>query len=149
MQQIGATEWQSCAFGSIIQWKELREIFASSLCWNFKLQERCRKLFFYQIQLSSILKWLMHYLSRPLVVQENDKDHCGFYFMPYETVRRYTMQFQQFFVNSFDIDWDPRSYLSNKDKNPGFNFTLLEKSTRYQNANNFDGPFPNVHVVHT
>ncbi|KAI9995457.1 hypothetical protein PInf_012522 [Phytophthora infestans] len=38
-------------------------------------------------------------------VKENDTDRCGFYFIPHVALRRWIAQFQDFFVNSFDIQW--------------------------------------------
>lgn len=80
-------------------------------------------------------------------VNENDTDRCGFYFIPYEALRHWIMQFQGFFVNSFDIAWDPRSYIANRDKYPEFDYTLLEASTKRQNHSEFLGPFPNAKVI--
>ncbi|OQR93357.1 hypothetical protein THRCLA_08461 [Thraustotheca clavata] len=75
-------------------------------------------------------------------IRLNDPDRCGFYFMPYEAIRRFISQFQGFYVNSFDIEWGAQSYLINREKFPHLDYTLLEKSTLFQHANHFDGPFP-------
>ncbi len=65
----------------------------------------------------------------------------------YNLVRHYIAQFGDFFVNSYDIDWDPRSYLANRAQYPNFNYSLLEQSTRQQRVYNFDGPHPYAKVV--
>lgn len=58
------------------------------------------------------------------------------------------MQFQGFFVNSFDIEWDPSSYAANKKEyGDDFDYTLLEASTKKQNTSRFLGPFPYAEVV--
>ncbi|CAI5743303.1 unnamed protein product [Peronospora destructor] len=54
------------------------------------------------------------YIARTLApvadeVKENDTDRCGFYFIPYVALRQWIAQFQGFFVNSFDIQWDPQA----------------------------------------
>lgn len=80
--------------------------------------------------------------------KENDTDRCGFYFIPYEALRKWIMQFQGFFVNSFEIEWDPRSYAANKgDYEDEFDYSLLEASTKKQNTSHFLGPFPYASVV--
>lgn len=79
---------------------------------------------------------------------ENDTDRCGFYFIPYEALRKWIMQFQGFFVNSFDVEWDPRSYAANKDDYAyAFDYELLEASTKKQNTSHFLGPFPYAQIV--
>ncbi|KAF0742966.1 hypothetical protein AaE_008574 [Aphanomyces astaci] len=80
-------------------------------------------------------------------VRANDPDRCGFYFMPYASIRQYIAQFQGFYVNSFDIEWAPQSFAANRHKFPHLNYTLLERSTRHQNRSSFDGPFPHARVV--
>jgi hypothetical protein len=91
------------------------------------------------------------YLSRRRPVENeirlNDPDICGFYFMPYESIRRYIAQFQGFYVNSFDIEWAPQSFYANRHHYRQFDYTLLRNSTRLQNRSRFDGPFPFAHVV--
>lgn len=80
--------------------------------------------------------------------KENDTDRCGFYFIPYEALRKWIMQFQGFFVSSFEIEWDPRSYAANKgDYEDEFDYSLLEASTKKQNTSHFLGPFPYASVV--
>ncbi|EQC31798.1 hypothetical protein SDRG_10587 [Saprolegnia diclina VS20] len=83
----------------------------------------------------------------PSEVRSNDPDRCGFYFMPYEAIRRYIAQFQGFYVNAFDIEWHPQSYLRHKAKYPHLNYDLLTQSTAFQHADDFDGPFPFAKVV--
>jgi hypothetical protein len=80
-------------------------------------------------------------------VQENDTDRCGFYFIPYVALRQWIAQFQGFFVNSFDISWDPQAYAANKDSYPQLDYSLLEASTKRQNHSEFLGPFPYAKVV--
>ncbi|RHY11349.1 hypothetical protein DYB25_010356 [Aphanomyces astaci] len=80
-------------------------------------------------------------------VRANDPDRCGFYFMPYASIRQYIAQFQGFYVNSFDIEWAPQSFAANRHKFPHLNYTLLKRSTRHQNRSSFDGPFPHARVV--
>jgi hypothetical protein len=80
-------------------------------------------------------------------VQENDTDRCGFYFIPYEALRHWISQFQGFFVNNFEIEWDPQSYAANKEEYPELDYTLLEKSTKKQHQDDFIGPFPNAKVI--
>ncbi|KAL3673459.1 hypothetical protein V7S43_001170 [Phytophthora oleae] len=80
-------------------------------------------------------------------VKENDTDRCGFYFIPYVALRRWIAQFQGFFVNSFDIEWDPQSYAVNKNLHPELDYSLLEASTKQQNHSDFLGPFPYAKVV--
>ncbi|RHY27624.1 hypothetical protein DYB32_006666 [Aphanomyces invadans] len=80
-------------------------------------------------------------------VRPNDPDRCGFYFMPYATIRQYIAQFQGFYVNSFDIEWATQSFGANRHKYPHLNYTLLDLSTHHQNHNKFDGPFPHARVV--
>ncbi|KAF1336196.1 hypothetical protein FI667_g723, partial [Globisporangium splendens] len=80
--------------------------------------------------------------------KENDTDRCGFYFIPYEALRKWIMQFQGFFVNSFEIEWDPSSYAANKKYfDDELDYTLLEASTKKQNTSHFLGPFPYASVV--
>ena len=85
----------------------------------------------------------------PEEVKENDTDRCGFYFIPYQALRQWIAQFQGFFVNSFEIEWDPRSYLANRGdyEDEGYDYTLLEESTKRQNTDDFDGPFPYAKVI--
>ncbi|OQR91602.1 hypothetical protein ACHHYP_04536 [Achlya hypogyna] len=85
--------------------------------------------------------------ASPKKVLENDTDRCGFYFISYDAVRRYTTQFGQFFVNSFDIEWADRSYLANKAKYPSYDYSLLAASTRKQNKDDFTGPHPFAKIV--
>ncbi|GMF27272.1 unnamed protein product [Phytophthora fragariaefolia] len=80
-------------------------------------------------------------------VKENDTDRCGFYFIPYVALRQWIAQFQGFFVNSFDIQWDPQSYAANKLQHLELDFSLLETSTKKQNHSEFLGPFPYAKVV--
>lgn len=80
-------------------------------------------------------------------IRENDTDRCGFYFIPYEALRRWIMQFQGFFVNSFEIEWDPQSYLANADDYDNLDYTLLKESTKKQNISDFSGPFPYASIV--
>lgn len=80
-------------------------------------------------------------------VKENDTDRCGFYFIPYVALRQWIAQFQGFFVNSFDIQWDPQSYIANKDLHPELDYSLLDASTKNQNHSEFLGPFPYAKVV--
>ncbi|EQC42579.1 hypothetical protein SDRG_00309 [Saprolegnia diclina VS20] len=84
---------------------------------------------------------------RPKTVLENDTDRCGFYFISYDAVRRYSTQFGQFFVNSFDIAWDDRSYAANKATYPAFDYSLLTSSTRKQHHDDFTGPHPFAEIV--
>ncbi|KDO22355.1 hypothetical protein SPRG_11307 [Saprolegnia parasitica CBS 223.65] len=84
---------------------------------------------------------------RPKTVRENDTDRCGFYFISYDAVRRYATQFGQFFVNSFDIVWDDRSFVANKAKHPAFDYSLLTSSTRKQHHDDFTGPHPFAELV--
>lgn len=88
-------------------------------------------------------------MRRPFAdqIKENDTDRCGFYFIPYEALRKWIMQFQGFFVNSFDIEWHPQSYLANQKDYPDADYTLLEASTKHQNHSSFVGPFPNAKVM--
>ncbi|KAF0705088.1 Aste57867_7141 [Aphanomyces stellatus] len=80
-------------------------------------------------------------------IRTNDPDRCGFYFIPYASIRQYIAQFQGFYVNSFEIEWAPQSFAANKHKYSHLNYTLLEKSTFHQNHNDFDGPFPHARIV--
>ncbi|KAF4043977.1 hypothetical protein GN244_ATG03854 [Phytophthora infestans] len=80
-------------------------------------------------------------------VKENDTDRCGFYFIPHVALRRWIAQFQDFFVNSFDIQWDSQSYAANKDAHPDLDYTLLESSTKTQNHSESLGPFPYAKIV--
>ncbi|KAG9402543.1 hypothetical protein AC1031_007153 [Aphanomyces cochlioides] len=79
---------------------------------------------------------------RPVEVYQNDPDLCGFYFLPYETVRRVSALFQGFFVTSFDVEWAPQSYAANQERYPHLDYSLLRASTKTQRGANFDGPFP-------
>ncbi|OQS01552.1 hypothetical protein ACHHYP_00562 [Achlya hypogyna] len=78
----------------------------------------------------------------PSEVRANDPDRCGFYFMPYEAIRRYIAQFQGFYVNAFDIEWHPQSYMRHEGEYPHLNYSLLKQSTAFQHRDDFDGPFP-------
>ncbi|ETV64213.1 hypothetical protein, variant [Aphanomyces astaci] len=84
---------------------------------------------------------------KPKVALANDVDRCGFYFFSYEAARQYLARFGQFFVNSFDIEWHPSSYVANADKFPSRNYTLLRQSTFRQNTDDFDGPHPYAKVI--
>lgn len=79
-------------------------------------------------------------------VKENDSDQCGFYFIPYVALRHWIAQFQGFFVNSFDIQWDPQSYAANKAEHPELDYSFLEISTKRHHSE-FLGPFPYAKVV--
>lgn len=79
--------------------------------------------------------------------KENDTDRCGFYFIPYEALRKWIMQFQGFFVNSFEIEWHPQSFAANKRAFRDLDYSLLEASTKTQNTSHFLGPFPYASVV--
>ncbi|RLN88944.1 hypothetical protein BBJ28_00024411 [Nothophytophthora sp. Chile5] len=83
----------------------------------------------------------------PEEAKENDTDQCGFYFIPYVALRQWIAQFQGFFVNSFDIKWDPQSFAANKALNPELDYSLLQASTKKQNHSEFLGPFPYAKVV--
>ncbi|OQS01573.1 hypothetical protein ACHHYP_00561 [Achlya hypogyna] len=88
-------------------------------------------------RLDGIAKVLM-----PRVTYANDADLCGFYFMPYETLRAYNARYKGLRVHSFDMTWDDQSYLANKAKFPQFDYRHLEASTRTQRQADFPGPFP-------
>ncbi|CAK4101878.1 unnamed protein product, partial [Aphanomyces euteiches] len=60
---------------------------------------------------------------------------------------RYLAQFGQFFIDSYDIEWNPSSYLANADKFPDLDYTLLNRSTFRQNKDDFVGPHPYAKVV--
>ncbi|RHY28024.1 hypothetical protein DYB32_006320 [Aphanomyces invadans] len=79
---------------------------------------------------------------QPMKTYPNDKDVCGFYFMPYETLRVYNARYKGFRVHSFHLDWDDRSYVANRARYPQHNYTLLELSTKTQRDTAFAGPFP-------
>jgi hypothetical protein len=78
----------------------------------------------------------------PSRVYENDKDVCGFYFLPYDTLRAYNARYKGLRIHSFDLEWANHSYVANKDAFPQYNYTLLELSTKTQRSGNFPGPFP-------
>ncbi|RHY29002.1 hypothetical protein DYB32_005537 [Aphanomyces invadans] len=61
--------------------------------------------------------------------------------------RRYLAQFGNFFVNGYDIEWNPSSYLANADKFPTLNYTLLQQSTFRQNKDDFVGPHPYAKAI--
>ncbi|KAF0695860.1 Aste57867_13380 [Aphanomyces stellatus] len=82
----------------------------------------------------------------PVETYKNDPDVCGFYFLPYETIRTVSALFDGFFVNNMDVNWAPQSYLANRAQFPQFDYSLLEASTKTQQVVDFDGPFPYAHV---
>ncbi|RHY28472.1 hypothetical protein DYB25_005728 [Aphanomyces astaci] len=82
----------------------------------------------------------------PDEVYENDSDLCGFYFLPYDTISQVSALFQGFFVNSFDVEWAPQSYVANREKFPHLDYSLVQASTFTQHSpDRFDGPFPFAH----
>ncbi|KAF0715542.1 hypothetical protein As57867_003315, partial [Aphanomyces stellatus] len=84
---------------------------------------------------------------KPKTALVNDPDRCGFYFISYAAVARYSSQFGQFFVDNYDIEWSPSSYVANQAQFSQFNYTLLKQSTLRQNKDDFVGPHPYASVV--
>ncbi|KAF0695861.1 Aste57867_13381 [Aphanomyces stellatus] len=78
----------------------------------------------------------------PVTTYPNDKDLCGFYFMPYETLRAYNARYKGLRVHSFHMEWADHSYVANKAKFPQYDYSLLERSTKTQRLADFAGPFP-------
>ncbi|GLD97008.1 hypothetical protein PINS_up005691 [Pythium insidiosum] len=113
--------------------------------WEYSVEQHISR----EICLKPMLEIDIARTLRPVdeEVRENDTDRCGFYFIPYEALRHWIAQFQGFFVNSFDIEWDPQSYLANADSYPDVDYTLLKQSTKTQNISDFLGPFPYASIV--
>ncbi|KAJ0407829.1 hypothetical protein P43SY_008290 [Pythium insidiosum] len=113
--------------------------------WEYSVEQHISR----EICLKPMLEIDIARTLRPVEeeVRENDTDRCGFYFIPYEALRHWIAQFQGFFVNSFDIEWDPQSYLANADSYPDVDYTLLKQSTKKQNISDFLGPFPYASIV--
>ncbi|KDO22185.1 hypothetical protein SPRG_12681 [Saprolegnia parasitica CBS 223.65] len=78
----------------------------------------------------------------PRVAYINDPDLCGFYFMPYETLRAYNARYKGLRIHSFDMTWADSSFVANKAKFPQYDYTLLKASTKTQRRADFPGPFP-------
>ena len=97
--------------------------------------------------LEPMLVQTLAYIVTPVKVLVNDPHTCGFYFFPYEVVREYVTSFESFYVNSFDIQWHPSSYLANAATFPQFDYTLLNESMGKQREYPFDGPFPFAHPI--
>ncbi|GAB1227459.1 hypothetical protein ENUP19_0340G0040 [Entamoeba nuttalli] len=72
---------------------------------------------------------------------QNNEDYCGFHIWPYSYIER-NQKYRGFFdVIHFDITWDDRSYLANKEK--GFDYQYIDSSTKNQaDFPEFIGPEP-------
>ena len=85
------------------------------------------------------------YLFMPIREQmeilQNNEDHCGYHIWPYSYIEK-NQKFRGFFDTiHFDIIWDDRSYLANKQE--GFDYSYIEKSTGIQSDfPDFLGPEP-------
>lgn len=96
------------------------------------------------ICLPPMVEMSVPYIVQPVPneVRENDSDQCGFYFLPYNFIRRVWGRFHGSFVNDFDITWDRESYLINESEFPLSSYEFLRNSTYTQRATTFSGPFP-------
>lgn len=75
---------------------------------------------------------------------KNDEDNCGYYWIPYDVLRASTRNGGTWNAEHIEIDWDDSSYLANRDKYPGKDYSLLEKSQKKQKEWHFDGPLPHA-----
>ncbi|OQR90685.1 hypothetical protein ACHHYP_05320 [Achlya hypogyna] len=78
----------------------------------------------------------------PWQLRDNDPAQCGFYFMAYETFRRYQIAFHSVKAFDFEVEWHSQSFAAKADSFPGRNYSLLRASTATQVVQHFDGPFP-------
>eukprot|EP01107_Rhizomastix_libera_P017462 TRINITY_DN828_c0_g1_i1.p1 TRINITY_DN828_c0_g1~~TRINITY_DN828_c0_g1_i1.p1 ORF type:complete len:647 (+),score=128.92 TRINITY_DN828_c0_g1_i1:270-1943(+) len=85
-------------------------------------------------------------LLKPETVIGNHPNLCGFYFLPYQTFLEYTAinpptGHDTPAVSYIGLKWNERSYLSKKDKDSKYDYSLLEQSTKKDPETSFDGPF--------
>ncbi|KAH7822787.1 putative papain family cysteine protease domain containing protein [Monocercomonoides exilis] len=72
----------------------------------------------------------------------NDKDNCGYYWMPYDVMGTVTRYGETWNANYFDIEWADSSYASMSYKYSGKDYSYLKKSVLSQKKHTFDGPLP-------
>ena len=86
------------------------------------------------------------YFFEPVKAQleklKSDEDECGYWFWPYDTLHRQQGVLQNFFSSYFDIEWADSSYLANKAKYPGYDYSWIEKSTKTMQDHVFLTPNP-------
>ncbi|RHY30337.1 hypothetical protein DYB32_004397 [Aphanomyces invadans] len=77
----------------------------------------------------------------PEEMRENDPDHCGFYFYPYEKQLAQYQRGWELTVDNLDVTWAPQSYVANAAKFPQFDYSLVQASTKKQKPNPVSAPF--------
>ncbi|RHZ25637.1 hypothetical protein DYB37_008137 [Aphanomyces astaci] len=77
-------------------------------------------------------------------LRENDPDHCGFYFYPYDKQLQQYQRGWEMTVDNLDVTWAAQSYAANAAKFPHLDYSLVKASTKTQHANPVSGPFPIV-----
>ena len=89
-------------------------------------------------------------LLEPVTVTGNS-NHCGYYFMPYDTVLRSNILNPAYGTDTpafsfLDIKWDDRSFAANEAKNTAYNYSYIKNSTFKYKPPTFNGPldFNNV-----
>ncbi|KAL7720290.1 Peptidase C1A papain C-terminal domain-containing protein [Entamoeba marina] len=82
-------------------------------------------------------------IQEHLNILVNDGDHCGYNIWPYSYIDK-SLKYRGFFdVLHFDITWDDRSYIKNKDNNKNFDYQYVDDSTNTQTpVPFFYGPEP-------
>ena len=82
-------------------------------------------------------------------VVENDRDQCGYYFMPYAILETLSVRFGGMFATELDVEWDAASYAANAaaagQHAAAFDWALVERDTREQASTEFGGgPYPDA-----
>lgn len=88
--------------------------------------------------------WTFNKAFLPINFVENDKDGCGYWMMPYQTLENMLRLnwdlLDNFKVFDYHVEFTNSSYSANKD--PSKDYTFVEKSTKKVQIPEFDGPLP-------
>eukprot|EP01028_Stygiella_incarcerata_P013006 TRINITY_DN81040_c0_g1_i1.p1 TRINITY_DN81040_c0_g1~~TRINITY_DN81040_c0_g1_i1.p1 ORF type:complete len:583 (-),score=95.16 TRINITY_DN81040_c0_g1_i1:65-1813(-) len=74
-------------------------------------------------------------------VKHGNKDHCGYYFLPYDYFLASQSTYTAYVID-YDINFSESSFLKNKDKYPQYDYTWLEQSGGVKPDFKYISPYP-------
>ncbi|BFU20930.1 hypothetical protein KM1_156400 [Entamoeba histolytica HM-3:IMSS] len=87
---------------------------------------------------TSIIGMIFTPVEEQLIKLHDSEEFCGHYMFPYCILNKHLPFWGGYVGSHFEIEWDDRSYLINKDKYPEFDYKFIEESTFHQNLNLVD-----------